>query len=57
MGRLVEFIFLSPVKLIAFSVLAVFVLSFGLIRLIPIMPIKYDDWYDSLKSKLSAILE
>lgn len=57
MGKLIEFTFLLPVKLIAFSVLAVFVLSFGLIRLIPIMPIKYDDWYDSLKSKLSAILE
>lgn len=57
MCKLIEFTFLLPVKLIAFSVLAVFVLSFGLIRLIPIMPIKYDDWYDSLKSRLSAILE
>lgn len=57
MGKLIEFVLLLPVKLIAFFVLAVFVLSFGLIRLIPIMPIKYDDWYDALRTKLSAILE
>lgn len=57
MGKLIEFILLLPVKLIAFTVLAVFVVSFGLIRHIPIMPLKYDDWYDDLRSKLASILE
>ena len=57
MGKLIEFTLFVPIKLIAFAVLLAFLVSFGLLRLIPIMPLGYDNWYDDLKAKLVAILE
>jgi hypothetical protein len=56
MSELFIFIITLPIKITVAITICVWFVLFGLARGIPVMPIKYDDWYDSNMDKLTKIL-
>lgn len=57
MLELFVFIVTLPLKIVVAITICVWFILFGFVRMIPIMPIKYDNWYDLNMKKLTKILK